>query len=112
MSGWIISSRPTTWSSTASRRSKPGPSSTSWPDRPTRRPASSWNRIDESHAGLGPDATRLVGYFVMIVYGQRGFRAEVLPADPAVLDALQGRGESAFAGNRPGGDAREGVLSR
>ena len=37
-------------------------------------------RIGEARADLDRDATRLVGFFVTIVYGQRGFRSEVLPA--------------------------------
>ncbi len=46
---------------------------------PHETPIEFAGRIGEARANLGPDAARLVGYFVAIVYGQQGFRSEVLP---------------------------------
>jgi hypothetical protein len=36
-------------------------------------------RIGDARTELGPDAARMVSYFVAIIYGQRGFKSEVLP---------------------------------
>ncbi len=55
------------------------------PDRPGARPTSA--RMPRA----------LVGYFVMIVYGQRGFRSEVLPPLRQFWDALEGRGGAVLA---------------
>ena len=52
--GWIISSRPMTWSSIASRHSKRGPTSTNWHVRPTRR---RWSSCAGS-ARSGPTSAR------------------------------------------------------
>ncbi len=48
------------------------------------------NRLGEARADLRQDATRLAGYFVTIVYGQQGFKAEVLPPLRQFWRALQG----------------------
>jgi hypothetical protein len=48
-------------------------------------------RLGQARADLRPDATRLVGFFVAIVYGQRGFQAEVLPPLRQFWRALQGQ---------------------
>ena len=77
--GWPRISVPMTWSSTVSRRSRPGRSSRISPVRRTRRRANLSHRLGQARADLRQDATRLAGYFVTIVYGQRGFKAEVLP---------------------------------
>ena len=37
-------------------------------------------RLGRARSDLQQDAAALVGYFVAIVYGQRGFQAEILPA--------------------------------
>jgi hypothetical protein len=37
------------------------------------------HRLGQARADLRPDAKRLIGFFVPIVYGQQGFQAEVLP---------------------------------
>ncbi len=47
-------------------------------------------RIGRARADLRQDATRLAGFFVTIVYGQRGFEAEVLPPLRQFWRALQG----------------------
>ena len=46
---------------------------------PHETPMEFVGRIGEERVELGPEASRLVGYFAMIVYGQQGFRSEVLP---------------------------------
>ena len=88
--GWIISSRPMTWSSTASRRSKPGRTSTTWPVRPTRRRWSSSTGSGEARADLGPDATRLVGYFVDDRLRPAGLPVGSPAAAPPVLAGARG----------------------
>jgi hypothetical protein len=47
---------------------------------PHETPIEFVHRLGQARADLRPDATRLVRFFVTIVYGQRGFQAEVLPA--------------------------------
>ena len=56
---------------------------------PHETPMEFVQRIGEARADLDRDATRLVGFFVTIVYGQRGFRAEVLPAIRQFWQVLQ-----------------------
>jgi hypothetical protein len=46
---------------------------------PHETPMEFAGRVAEARPGLGPDAARLIGYFVAIVYGHQGFRSEVLP---------------------------------
>jgi hypothetical protein len=46
---------------------------------PDETPSEFVRRLGEARADLRQDATRLVGYFVTVVYGQAGFKAEVLP---------------------------------
>ena len=46
---------------------------------PHETPAEFVARFGQARADLRQDATRLAGYFVTIVYGQRGFKTEVLP---------------------------------
>ena len=46
---------------------------------PDETPSEFVRRLGEARSDLRQDATRLVGYFVTIVYGQAGFKAEVLP---------------------------------
>ncbi len=69
---------------------------------PHETPSEFAKRIDEAYPALGPDATRLVGYFVRIVYGQRGFRAEILPPIRQFWDTLQGLGAPVLAGQSTG----------
>lgn len=45
---------------------------------PHETPLEFVNRLGEARPELGQDAARMVGYFVALIYGQRGFRAEVL----------------------------------
>ena len=47
-------------------------------------------RVAEARADLRQDTTRLAGYFVTVVYGQKGFKAEVLPPLRQFWRALQG----------------------
>jgi hypothetical protein len=56
---------------------------------PHETPIEFAQRLGQARDDLRPDTTRLVGYFVKIVYGQRGFRAEVLPALRQFWQALQ-----------------------
>ena len=56
---------------------------------PHETPMEFVQRIGEARADLDRDATRLVGFFVTIVYGQRGFRSEVLPAIRQFWQILQ-----------------------
>jgi hypothetical protein len=56
---------------------------------PHETPTEFVQRVGQARAELRPDATRLVGYFVAIVYGQRGFQAEVLPPLRQFWQALQ-----------------------
>ncbi len=64
---------------------------------PHETPTEFVNRVARAHPGLGPDASRLVGYFVTIVYGQRGFRSEVLPPLQRFWRALEGSGAPVMA---------------
>ena len=57
---------------------------------PHETPAEFVNRLGQARADLRQDATRLAGYFVTIVYGQKGFQAEVLPPLRQFWRALQG----------------------
>jgi hypothetical protein len=57
---------------------------------PNETPTEFVRRLGQARADLRQDATRLVGYFVTVVYGQRGFRAEVLPALRQFWRALEG----------------------
>jgi hypothetical protein len=57
---------------------------------PHETPMEFVGRIGEARPDLGPDASRMVGYFVMIVYGQQGFRSEVLPPLRRFWRALEG----------------------
>jgi hypothetical protein len=57
---------------------------------PHETPSEFVNRLGEARADLRQDATRLAGYFVTIVYGQKGFKAEVLPPLRQFWRALQG----------------------
>jgi len=57
---------------------------------PHETPTEFVRRIGQAHADLRPDASRLVGYFVTIVYGQRGFNEDVLPPIRQFWQVLQG----------------------
>jgi hypothetical protein len=57
---------------------------------PHETPSEFVNRLGQARADLRQDATRLAGYFVTIVYGQKGFKAEVLPPLRQFWRALQG----------------------
>ena len=57
---------------------------------PHETPMEFAGRIGEARPDLGPDATRVVGYFVTIVYGQQGFQSEVLPPLRRFWRALEG----------------------
>ena len=57
---------------------------------PHETPMEFAGRIGEARPNLGPDATRVVGYFVTIVYGQQGFQSEVLPPLRRFWRALEG----------------------
>jgi hypothetical protein len=57
---------------------------------PNETPTEFVSRLGQTRADLRQEATRLVGSFVTIVYGQRGFRAEVLPALRQFWRALNG----------------------
>jgi hypothetical protein len=48
------------------------------------------HRLGQARADLRQDTTRLAGYFVTIVYGQKGFKEEVLPPLRQFWRALQG----------------------
>ncbi len=45
---------------------------------PHETPLEFVNRVGQARPELGRDASRMVGYFVALVYGQRGFRDEIL----------------------------------
>ncbi len=47
---------------------------------PHETPIEFAQRVGQTRDDLRTDSARLVGYFVAIVYGQRGFRAEVFPS--------------------------------
>ena len=64
---------------------------------PHETPSEFASRVGQARADLGPDATRMVGYFVMIVYGQRGFRSEILPPLRQFWRALEGSGGAVLA---------------
>jgi hypothetical protein len=64
---------------------------------PHETPTEFVGRIGEARADLGPDALRLVGYFVMIVYGQQGFGTEVLAPLRRFWRALEGSHEAVLA---------------
>ena len=57
---------------------------------PHETPMEFVQRIGEARADLDRDATRLVGFFVTIVYGQRGFRCGSPASHPAVLAGTPG----------------------
>ena len=57
---------------------------------PNETPTEFVRRIGQAHADLRSDTSRLGGYFVTIVYGQRGFDADVLPPIRQFWQALQG----------------------
>jgi hypothetical protein len=59
---------------------------------PHETPIEFAGRIGQTRPHLGPDAARLVGYFVAIVYGQQGFRSEVLPPLRRFWRSLEGSG--------------------
>jgi hypothetical protein len=46
---------------------------------PNETPTEFVRRVGQVHTDLRQEASRVVGYFVTIVYGQRGFKDEVLP---------------------------------
>ncbi len=56
---------------------------------PHETPAEFVQRLGQARAELSREATRLVGFFVTIVYGQRDFKAEVFPALRQFWQALQ-----------------------
>ena len=56
---------------------------------PHETPAEFVQRLGEARAELSREATRLVGFFVTIVYGQRDFKPEVFPALRQFWQALQ-----------------------
>ena len=64
---------------------------------PHETPMEFVSRVGQERADLGPDATRLVGYFGAIVYGQQGFRSEVLPPLRRFWRALEGSGGAVLA---------------
>ena len=57
---------------------------------PHETPSEFVQRLGQARADLRQDATRLAGYFVTIVYGQKGFKAEVLPPLRQFWRAIQG----------------------
>jgi hypothetical protein len=57
---------------------------------PHETPAEFVQRLGQARAELSREATRLVGFFVTIVYGQRDFKPEVFPALRQFWQALQG----------------------
>jgi hypothetical protein len=57
---------------------------------PHETPTEFVHRLGQARAELRSDAARLVGYFVAIIYGQRGFQAEILPALRQFWRALPG----------------------
>jgi hypothetical protein len=56
---------------------------------PDETPSEFVRRLGDARADLRPDATRLVGYFVTIIYGQKGFQNEVLPPLRQFWQAIQ-----------------------
>jgi hypothetical protein len=57
---------------------------------PNETPSEFVRRLGEARADLRQDATRVVGYFVTIVYGQKGFQSDVLAPLRQFWRALQG----------------------
>jgi Domain of unknown function (DUF4129) len=57
---------------------------------PNETPTEFVNRLGEARSDLRQDTTRLAGYFITIVYGQKGFKSEVLPPLRQFWRALQG----------------------
>jgi len=57
---------------------------------PDETPSEFVRRLGEARSDLRQDATRVVGYFVTIVYGQKGFQTDVLPPLRQFWRALQG----------------------
>ena len=58
---------------------------------PHETPTEFVRRLGQARADLRQDATRLVGFFVTIVYGQRGFQAGSLAGAPPVLAGARER---------------------
>jgi hypothetical protein len=57
---------------------------------PHETPSEFVARVGEARADLRPDTTRLAGYFITLVYGQRDFKTEVLPPLRQFWRAIQG----------------------
>ena len=57
---------------------------------PHETPSEFVSRVGEARVDLQSDTTRLAGYFVNVVYGQRGFKGEVLPPLRQFWRAIQG----------------------
>jgi hypothetical protein len=57
---------------------------------PHETPSEFVQRLGQARAELRPECTRLATFFVTIVYGQRGFRTEVLPALRQFWQSLEG----------------------
>ncbi len=57
---------------------------------PNETPTEFVRRLGQAHDRPAQDASRLVGFFVTIVYGQRGFKEDVLPPVRQFWLALQG----------------------
>jgi hypothetical protein len=57
---------------------------------PSETPTEFVQRLGQARAELKTDAARLVGFFVTIVYGRRGYQAEILPPLRKFWQALQG----------------------
>jgi hypothetical protein len=64
---------------------------------PHETPLEFVHRLGQARAALRQEATRLAGFFVTIVYGQRSLQAEVLPALRQFWRTLEGLPESQFA---------------
>lgn len=65
--------------------------------QPHETPLEFVNRVGQARPELERDASRMVGYFVALVYGQRGFRAEVLAPLEQFWRALEASAWSASA---------------
>jgi Domain of unknown function (DUF4129) len=57
---------------------------------PHETPTEFVHRLGEARTDLRQDTSRLAGYFVTIVYGQKGFKDEVLPPLRQFWRVLQG----------------------
>jgi hypothetical protein len=57
---------------------------------PHETPTEFVRRLGETRVDLGRDGSRLVGYFVTIVYGQRGFKEDIFPPLRQFWQTLQG----------------------